>query len=78
MCEFGAFKFQYPQVSDAAKAMLALQKESCNYNFIGWLFWTFNSDDEAEQPILWSLMSSNAIIGNTLAPSHRPNGVCQG
>lgn len=68
--EFGAFKFQFPDIVNGALAMEKLQIDSCHYHFNGWLFWTW---DTWEQPELWNLVSDKGTINGVLAPIVRSN-----
>jgi hypothetical protein len=70
MGEYGAFKWAYPLVSDAAAGLQSWQIQSCTYNFKGWLLWTWDTD---EQPELWNGLSSGGAINLNLAPASRPN-----
>ena len=69
--EFGAFKNNYPSLTNAAYAMRDWQIASCRqYGFDGWLLWTW---DTAEQPELWNAMDSGGAINGLLAPLARPD-----
>ena len=82
--EFGAFKFAYPSVDDAARALVELQVESCGYGFDGWLLWTWDTD---EQPELYNGLSpsprtplppgssptAEGAINAALSPVNRPD-----
>ena len=70
MGEYGAFKWAYPLVTDAAAGLQSWQIQSCAYNFKGWLLWTWDTD---EQPELWNALSSGGPINASLAPASRPN-----
>jgi hypothetical protein len=70
MGEYGAFKWAYPLVTDAAAGVQSWQIQSCAYNFKGWLLWTWDTD---EQPDLWNGQSSGGAINLKLAPASRPN-----
>jgi hypothetical protein len=70
MGEYGAFRWAYPLVSDAASGVQSWQIQSCTYNFKGWLLWTWDTD---EQPELWNGLSSGGAINLSLAPASRPN-----
>ncbi len=70
MGEYGAFKWAYPLVSDAAAGVQSWQIQSCAYNFKGWVLWTWDTD---EQPELWNALSSGGVINLSLAPASRPN-----
>ncbi len=70
MGEFGAFRFAYRSVDDAARALVELQVESCGYGFDGWLLWTWDTD---EQPELYNGLSEAGQINAALAPVNRPD-----
>jgi len=70
MGEYGAFKWAYPLVTDAAAGVQSWQIQSCAYNFKGWLLWTWDTD---EQPELWNALSSGGAINLSLAPTSRAN-----
>jgi len=69
MDEFGAFTFQFTTVFDAALAMRQLQRESCQYKTAGWLFWTFDAD----QQFSYDLTDNFGAINFRLAPIIRPD-----
>src|SRR5260370_13182910 len=48
MGEYGAFKWAYPLVTDAAAGMQSWQIQSCTYNFKGWLPSTRYTDEHPE------------------------------
>ena len=43
--------------------------QSCSKNFSGWLFWTWDTN---EQPELWNAMSDNGYLANGLSPKNFP------
>ncbi len=61
--EFGAFKNNFPVISDAATEMVAFAKKSFQRSFDGWAYWTYDSD---EQPRLWNGKSENGKIFDAL------------
>ena len=79
MGEFGGFKAQFPSLESASLALLSVQAQSCqSFNFSSWLVWTWDSDDAAEQPELWSAVDANAtqpggVINAALSPKKRPD-----
>jgi hypothetical protein len=72
MGEFGAFEMFYPDVNAAAVLMRDHQIEAWNRGFAGFLFWTYDCDDQA-WPQLWTLMDANGAINQVLAPLCRPD-----
>lgn len=68
--EFGAFRFAFPTISQAAEGLLDWQIESCKYGFDGWLLWTWDSDEQTE---LWNGLSADGSIRDALAPARRPD-----
>jgi hypothetical protein len=70
MGEYGAFRWAYPSVSDAATGMQNWQIQSCAYHFKGWLLWTWDTDEQSE---LWNGLSSGGAMNQALAPTSRPD-----
>jgi len=75
MGEFGAFKFAYPSVDAAARALVEWQMASCEYGFDGWLLWTWDSDEQTE---LYNGLSGDGQINAALAPANRPDPCAPG
>ena len=63
----------YPHAADCVPHMVALQVSSCAAGFVGWLFWTYDTDTESEQPQWYSMVDDHGAIGAALAPKTRPN-----
>lgn len=59
MGEFGAFKERFPDINLAAKAMKQQADLSRELGFEGWLYWTYDSD---EQTRLWNAISEGGVI----------------
>jgi len=55
---------------EAARQLIEMQVESCDFGIDGWLMWTWDSD---EQNSLWNAMSEDGVIRDALAPADRPN-----
>lgn len=70
MGEFGGNVNSYPNVIDAALAFRDWQVESCKYGFDGWIFWTWDTD---EQPELFNALMNKGAINGVLAPVARNN-----
>eukprot|EP00039_Didymoeca_costata_P000166 m.44402 g.44402 ORF g.44402 m.44402 type:complete len:436 (+) comp10092_c0_seq1:63-1370(+) len=66
--EFGCTKTWQTTVQKAADLADTLQANSCLRRFAGWLYWTWDSDDAAEQPNFWSLSSEGMVIGKRISP----------
>jgi hypothetical protein len=47
--EFGAFRDQYGDITPAARAMRDLQVQTCDAGLSGWLFWTYDTIETADQ-----------------------------
>lgn len=72
--EFGAFKAQYADdVVAAAYGMEALQARGCELGMAGWLFWTFDTTETADQQRLFNLGDQRGAINGRLAPIVRAN-----
>lgn len=67
--EFGAYTFQFPNVFAASAAMREFQKASCEFNVAGWLYWTFDAD----QQFNYDLTDNFGAINYRLAPIVRPD-----
>jgi hypothetical protein len=68
--EMGASRRAFGTNEDAAAALVAWQRSSCQYGIDGWLLWTW---DTIEQPDLWNALSAGGVIETTLAPKNRPD-----
>jgi hypothetical protein len=72
MGEFGAFEMFYPDINAAAVLMRDHQIEGWQRGFAGFLYWTYDTEDEP-WPQLWTLMDANGTINKVLAPLYRPD-----
>lgn len=70
MGEFGAEVALMDTAQAAALRFREWQAESCAYGFDGWLFWTWDTN---EQPELFNAMMDAGIINKTLAPEAMPD-----
>jgi hypothetical protein len=70
MGEYGAFRDAFLSIDGASHALHDWQVESCQYDFDGWLLWTWDTD---EQPELWNGLSDGEVINQALAPKNRPD-----
>jgi len=70
MGEFGVNRGDVPSLSRAAQMAVDWQVESCAYGFDGWLFWTWDTD---EQPEFYNAVQDEALIGRNLSPALRPD-----
>jgi hypothetical protein len=73
MAEFGAWKSDYPTNLDATAALKKWQIDSCQYNFKGWLLWTWDAEAPESLPDVWSAESNGGSISHALAPALRPD-----
>jgi len=64
MGEFGAFKHSYPSVEKACDAMVRHVKEARDSGFVGYMYWTYDSD---EQPRIWNAKEADGKILKALA-----------
>jgi hypothetical protein len=71
MAEFGAFNFVFANLTSAAAAMVALQRDSCAANFSAWALWTW--DTWEQEGFLYDAVQGNSTIGIALAPTQRPD-----
>ncbi len=68
MGEFGGHKDNYISLTHAATVFRDWQIESCNFGFDGWLFWTWDTE---EQPEFYNETSNESLINQMLAPAFR-------
>jgi hypothetical protein len=73
MGEFGAFKSNYPLISDAAAVLKNWQISGCPYNIKGWLLWTWDTEEPEQVPPLWAAISQDGSINLALSPATRPD-----
>lgn len=74
MGEFGANIQEFSSIFSAAQVLLDWQVESCRYGFDGWVFWTWDLD---EQPDFFNAMMQEGAINGVLAPVLRPDPCVQ-
>ncbi len=70
MGEFGGEIARFPSIFSAAQTFVDWQVESCKYGFDGWIFWTW---DLNEQPDFFNALMKDGAINGVLAPSLRPD-----
>lgn len=63
----------YANASLCVPPMRMLQRSSCAERFVGWLFWTWDTDTPSEQPEWWSMEDEGGAIGAALAPVENPD-----
>jgi hypothetical protein len=67
--EYGAFRnFYGNDITRAAYAMRDLQVDTCQRGMVGWLFWTWDTTETADQRRLFTLTDSGGAINGQLAP----------
>lgn len=72
--EYGAFREAFGNdVVRAAYGMRDLQVDTCRRGFDGWLFWTYDTEESADQQRLFRLTEQKGAINGQLAPVARPN-----
>lgn len=75
MGEFGGEVKRFASVDAAAQRFVNWQVESCKYGFDGWLFWTWDLD---EQPDFFNAKMGGGAIERALAPATRPDPCAAG
>lgn len=70
MGEFGAEISRFASIQTAAETLMNWQIESCGYGFDGWIFWTWDLD---EQPEFFNALMNEGAINGVLAPLTRPH-----
>lgn len=70
MGEFGGEISRFPSIFSAATTFVDWQVESCKLGFDGWIFWTWDLD---EQPDFFNALMQDGAINGVLAPQLRPD-----
>jgi hypothetical protein len=70
MGEFGGEVSRFVSADLAAQRLMNWQVESCRYGFDGWLFWTWDAN---EQPDFFNALMDGGRIEKVLAPLTRPD-----
>lgn len=70
MGEFGGEISRFSSIFSAAQTFVDWQVESCKYGFDGWVFWTWDLD---EQPDFFNALMQDGAINGVLAPKLRPD-----
>jgi len=70
MGEFGGEITRFPSIFAVAQTFVNWQVESCKYGFDGWIFWTW---DLNEQPDFFNALMDGGVINGVLAPKLRPD-----
>jgi hypothetical protein len=70
MGEFGGEISRFSSIQAAAETLRDWQVESCNYGFDGWIFWTW---DLNEQPDFFNALMQEGAINGIIAPINRPD-----
>lgn len=75
MGEFGAKASRFITVDNAVQRLVKWQVESCQYGFDGWLFWTW---DNNENPDFFNALSEDGKIEKALSVYTRPDACSAG
>jgi len=70
MGEFGGEVKRFASIDTATQRFVDWQIESCKYGFDGWIFWTWNLN---EQPDFFNALMGKGQIEKALAPATRPD-----
>ncbi|ADD45645.1 hypothetical protein [Stackebrandtia nassauensis] len=72
--EYGAKRDVFGNdITKAAYGMKDLQIKSCGRGLDGWLFWTWDTDEDATQRLFFRATEAGGAINGQLAPVKRPN-----
>jgi len=75
MGEFGAEASRFLSVDAAVQRLVKWQVETCQFGFDGWLFWTWDTN---EQPDFFNVLMENGKIEKALSPLTRPDACSAG
>jgi hypothetical protein len=68
MGEYGAFRDRFPEIENAALNLQNWVAESCQYGFVGWLYWEFDPADISVGDATWALTADDGYLLDQLAP----------
>ncbi|WP_053207908.1 hypothetical protein [Jiangella muralis] len=71
--EFGTERKWFAGIAPARDALVAHQVGSCDYGISGWLYWTWDTTEDATQRKFFSGVEAGGVIAAGLAPRYRPN-----
>ena len=71
--EYGAFRHIYSDIDSAARALTHWVAESCEYDFDGWLYWTYYPANSAVGDRTWGLVDEDDYLLNLFAPVNQPD-----
>jgi hypothetical protein len=72
MGEFGCNEEWGLNATTCAPMLKTLQRSSCAQGFSGWMFWTYDCDEQPE-PHWFTLMEADGAIDNVLSPLRNPD-----
>jgi hypothetical protein len=70
--EFGARHSEYT-LEAARRALVEHQVATCEAHMSGWLYWTWDSDEDATQRLFHRANESGGAIAWELSPTRRPD-----
>jgi hypothetical protein len=73
MGEFGARQSDYPTVQQGAQVLRDWQIGSCEFDFKGWLLWTWDTEEQQNTFPHWAATSADSSVQGILAPITRPS-----
>jgi hypothetical protein len=73
MGEYGAFRFRYAELPDAARALTNWVAESCVHGFDGWLYWAYYPSNREVDDRTWGFTDADGALMALLAPANQAN-----
>jgi hypothetical protein len=70
MGEFGGERSNFVDIFDFAQKIVDWQVESCSYGYDGWLYWTWDTYEQAD---FFNALMENGAVNGVLAPVVRPD-----
>lgn len=71
--EFGTERRWFGTISEAGQALTDHQVGTCDHGISGWLFWTWDTDEDPTQRLFYRGNEAGGVIASALAPRHRPD-----
>jgi hypothetical protein len=76
--EFGAYRGIYPSEAEGAKALVDWQVGSCSLGIVGWVLWTWDTEEDigvltGAKEGFWTARAGTGTVGHELSPARRPD-----
>lgn len=71
--EFGTQRQWFGSIDAARHALVMHQLGSCDFGISGWLYWTWDTTEDATQRTFFNAVESGGVLATALSPKERPD-----